>query len=274
MSLENEYITYNKSFIARCSLASNKIKNYYKEIKEELLSYKGVRSRISWQYDSFSYKRNKVAILTIRGNTLSLYLALDINNYVEPKYKLKDEGHKPSYEDTPLMLKIRGSRTLKYAKELIKDLFSEEVIYKPYKINNNKFKENYRYDDLQELIELDLVKEIRHKITKNLIKVKIYTVVLPETKNLNFYLTGNISELGNWDLNKAIKLKKVYDNYYQITLRIKPCSFAFKIVASQDFKYVEKGIWAEEIKNHYYDIKGNMIIEDIIHHLHYEGDLK
>lgn len=42
-----EFITYNKSFIARASLAKEQVKEYYKELKQELLSYKGVRSRIS-----------------------------------------------------------------------------------------------------------------------------------------------------------------------------------------------------------------------------------
>ncbi len=270
-----EFITYNKSFIARASLAKEQVKEYYKELKQELLSYKGVRSRISWQYDSFSYKRNKVAILTIRGNTLSLYLALDINNYQDAKYKLLDEGHKVSYSDTPVMIKIRGSRTLNYAKELIADLL-KNIEYKTHKLNVSKFRQNFASKSLEELVAINLIKPIYHRkrvVNKKLLKIRIYAVVLPKVKNVNLYVVGNNAKLGNWNPVAGQKMKQVYDNFYQIDLELEPSHLEFKIVVASDYKYVEKGIWSEEIVNHHYDASGNMVVEDIIHHIHYEGEL-
>lgn len=271
-----EFVTYNKSFVARASLAKYQIKAYYKELKEELLSYRGVRSRISWQYDSFSYKRNKVAILTIRGNTLSLYLNLAVSAYQDAKYKLYDESHKVSYSDTPLMIKIRGSRTLKYAKELINDLLNG-LEYKSYKLNGAKFRQNYETRTIAELLEQDLVKPIYHRKRVNkksgLVKVRVYAVVLPQVKNVSLYLVGNTPELGNWDPKAGVKMNQIYDNFYQVEVALAPTHLEFKIVVASDFKYVEKGIWSEEIVNHHYDASGNMVVEDIIHHIHYEKEL-
>lgn len=276
-----EYITYNKSFQARTALAKEKTRNYYKEIKEELLSYKGIRSRISWQYDSFSYKREKIAILTIRGNTLSLYLKLDLNSLGEPKYKLIDESHKKSYEDTPIMLKIRGSRTLKYAKELI-NLICEDLEYKHHKLNNLKFNDYFKNRTLAEFIDLGLVKPIYHRkkivdmtdIDNNdYIKAKIYAIVLPKIKDVNLYVVGNKFEVGNWDTSYVCKMNKVYDNFYKIELLLPKGYFEFKIVAAKNYKFVEKGIWHEEIVNHHYELNQDILIEDIIHHINYEGEL-
>lgn len=276
-----EYITYNKSFQARTALAKEKIRNYYKEIKEELLSYKGIRSRISWQYDSFSYKREKIAILTIRGNTLSLYLKLDLNSLGKTKYKLVDESHKKSYEDTPIMLKIRGSRTLKYAKELI-NLICEDLEYRHHKLNNLKFNDYFKSRTLAEFIDLGLVKPIyrRKKIVdmtdidnNDYIKAKIYAVVLPNIKDVNLYVVGNKFEVGNWDTSYVCKMNKVYDNFYKIELLLPKGYFEFKIVAAKNYKFVEKGIWHEEIVNHHYELNQDILIEDIIHHINYEGEL-
>lgn len=276
-----EYITYNKSFQARTALAKEKTRNYYKEIKEELLSYKGIRSRISWQYDSFSYKREKIAIMTIRGNTLSLYLKLDLNSLGKPKYKLIDESHKKSYEDTPIMLKIRGSRTLKYAKELI-NLICEDLEYKHHKLNNLKFNDYFKNRTLAEFVDLGLVKPIYHRkkivdmtdIDNNdYIKAKIYAIVLPKIKGVNLYVVGNKNEVGNWDTSYVCKMNKVYDNFYKIELLLPKGYFEFKIVAAKNYKFVEKGIWHEEIVNHHYELNQDILIEDIIHHINYEGEL-
>ncbi len=256
MQKTNYKITYNQSFKARCIRTNKKTKDMYKEIKEELLSYNGLRSRISWQYDSFSYKREKKAILTIRGNTLTLYLNLDPNSII-PKYKIGNEANKKSYEECPLSLKIKGKRTLSYAKELI-NLVLKDLEYHPKKINNKAFNQEYAYQSIPSLIKEGLIKERKRKINH---KIKIYAVVLPKIKG-DLYLVSNLYD---WQENKAIKLDKVYDNYYELELNLPTCNFEFKIVGLKDYLYVEKGIWHEEIVNHHYYVNDDMVIEDIIH---------
>ncbi len=280
-NLRCEVITYNKSFTARCALAISRTKFYYRELKGELLSYTGVRSRISWQYDSFSYKREKKAILTIRGNTLTLYLDLDINN-INPKYKLNDESSKKSYQDTPVSISITGPRKLAYAKELIAMVFAD-LEYDKRVVPSNQFNALFYERTLQELLEQNLVKEVvRRMLLKNAIKkqdalslklthrVKIYLVLLTKQDN-DLYVTGNVSELGLWDPKKALKLDKVYDNFYKIDLDLPTCNLEFKVVAAKTFDSVEKGIWKEEIANHKYYLDTDLVIEDIVHNFR-EGD--
>lgn len=257
-------VTYNQSFTARVALTEEKIRNYYRELKEEMLSYEGVRSRISWQYDSFSYKREKRAILTVRENALTIYLKIDPNS-ITPKYKVTDESGKKSYINTPLSLKVRGSRTLKYAKELISLVFSGQA-YKEKKLNDKVFEETFKARSLEEFLTLGLVKEVkkRRKKSSGRHRVKFYAVILTRAPK-NLYLVGNMPELGSWDPQKGVKLHKVYDNFYQISVLLPEGHLEFKIVGQNDYAHVEKGIFLEEIKNHHYEINSSLLIEDIIH---------
>ena len=70
-------IKYNKSFTAKIIQSSDEVKAYYSEIKNELLSYKGVKSRMSWKGETFYAGRVTYAKLCVRGKCLSLFLALN-----------------------------------------------------------------------------------------------------------------------------------------------------------------------------------------------------
>ena len=108
----------DKSFTARLTLAENDTKAYYNELKNYILSYKYVRSRISWSYDTFNKGRNKICRLQLMGKSLYLYAPLDPKS-LEPKYHHKDVSGVARYADYPTKLKVRSARSLKYAKALV-----------------------------------------------------------------------------------------------------------------------------------------------------------
>jgi predicted transport protein len=116
---------YNRSFSAKIMQAEDNIQAYYSELKNELLSYKGVKARMSWAYESFNKGRNHVAKFTIRGKTLSLYLALDPDKYNVSRYHHKDVSETARYATVPFMLKIKSDRAAKYAKELIAEAMNK-----------------------------------------------------------------------------------------------------------------------------------------------------
>ncbi len=146
---------YDRSFTARLSQAELNVKNAYNEIKNELLAYKNVKSHISWNYDSFNKGRVKLAKLVIKGKTLTLYLALDPAK-LDEKYHVKDASDVAKYKDVPAKLKVRSTRAVKYAKELIAKLMEEHEIAR----REEYTAEDYRIDTqtLEELIEAGLVK--------------------------------------------------------------------------------------------------------------------
>ena len=119
-----------KSFSEKLSKSSPEIIEYYNEIKNELLSYNKVKSRISFKHESFRLGMPVVARLKIRGKSLYLFLALDPNDYKDTKYKIKDVSGVGNSKDVPTMYKINIPRRAVYAKELIADVMNKYGVEK------------------------------------------------------------------------------------------------------------------------------------------------
>ena len=80
------------------------------------------------------------------------------------------------------------------------------------------------------------------------ITIDVKAFYKPET----IYLVGDIGKLGNWNLKKAVSVKKNEKGLYVKALKdIDVDGFEFKILHSPDWCSVEKGIFSEEIENHY-----------------------
>ncbi len=109
----------DRSFYARLSQADDKVKELYSDLKNDLLSYKKVRSRVSWKYDTFYKGRAKCVILQLRGKKINMYIALKAED-LAPKYHAKDVSDKARYETVPTLVKVAGGRSLLYAKQLVK----------------------------------------------------------------------------------------------------------------------------------------------------------
>ena len=153
----------NKSFMARLIQAEDEVKEYYSAIKNKALSYAGVKSRISWNYDSFNAGRKQLLKLGFRGKTLCLYLALDPDSIAETKYKVEKADAK-KYEDVPCLYRIRSALRVKYARELIEMLMEKHGI----EFGEDSF-EDFRvpYEETAALIEKGLIKETISKENYN-----------------------------------------------------------------------------------------------------------
>ena len=120
------YVMYNRSFTAKLIQADETVQAKYGRLKNELLSYKKVRSRMSWTNDSFRLGRETVAKFALRGKTLSLYLALDPASLEGTKYRYEDASSVARYAAVPVRLKLKSDRSVKYAAELIARLAEEK----------------------------------------------------------------------------------------------------------------------------------------------------
>nr|MBO4517386.1 hypothetical protein [Clostridia bacterium] len=108
-----------KSFVGKMSQAKKEQKEFYNELKNYLLSFNRVNSRVSWHYDSFNIGRQKAVKIAFRGQTMVAYLALDPKKYQGTKYYPHDMSKKKKFADTPMMVKIKSERGVKFTKELI-----------------------------------------------------------------------------------------------------------------------------------------------------------
>ena len=107
-----------KNFAQKLLEADEEILSRYDELKNYMLSYKGVKSRVSNDFDSFNLGRNALIKLGYSTKSLKLYLNLDFDA-VEPRLKCKNAGHKKAYEQVPVFLRIKSPRAMKNAKYLI-----------------------------------------------------------------------------------------------------------------------------------------------------------
>ena len=129
------------------------------EIKNYILSYKKVNSRTSFSYDSFNLGRPNVAKLALKGKTLVLYLALKYEDYANTKYHPKDASDIKKYENTPMYVKIKSSRAVKFAKELIDIVMGDA----PKKANPDNISYVVPYKTDEQLLSEGLIKIIERK---------------------------------------------------------------------------------------------------------------
>ena len=118
------YYSYSYSFTAKLAQASEETKEYYNRIKNCILSY-GAKPRMSWANESFYLGRNTYVKFGIRGKTLSTYLALNTEEFVDTKYIFENEGDVKKYEAVPMRVRVKSNRGAKWACELVAILFEK-----------------------------------------------------------------------------------------------------------------------------------------------------
>lgn len=162
-------VRYSKSFLAKLIQSDEQSKKYYSEIKNRLLAYSGVKSRMSWRWESFVSGRNTLARLRLRGKTLALFLALDADE--ARKYKAESLDGVKAYEKTPCMYRKKSARRLGHEAELIAELMQNNGIAEA-PSEAVDYAEKYAYETTEALIERKLIKELAQKAEHSDIKFK------------------------------------------------------------------------------------------------------
>ena len=157
-------VRYRSSYMSRLIQSEPPVQDYYNVIKNTLLSYKGVKARTSWNFESFNKGRVQCVKLNVKGKALIMYLALNPTDYNEAKYHFTDVSDKPKLDQVPMMLKIRSARALGYAVELIEELMAQlgiEKLAKPKEVDYHM-----PYETTEALVERELIKVILPKGVK------------------------------------------------------------------------------------------------------------
>ena len=151
------HIRYRTSFTSRLIQSGDEIQGYYTTIKNALLSYEGVKGRTSWAFESFNKGRIQCAKLNVKGTAIHLCLGLNPEEYSVEKYRFVNVGDKPKLDKVPLMIKVKGTKTLKYALELIEEVMNKNGIKR-----GETPSVDYRmpYETTEALVDRDLVKVI------------------------------------------------------------------------------------------------------------------
>ena len=150
-------IKYSRSFISNIIQGDELIKEYYSDLKNHILSYEGVKSRLSWKFDSYNRGRDQLFKIKVRGKTICIYLALDPDNYEVSKYHHEAIDAK-IFEDVPMLFKIKSGLGLRKAKQLVDDTMARFEIAKSEKPKFVDYVKKYPYTETEELVQQKLVK--------------------------------------------------------------------------------------------------------------------
>ena len=158
-------IRSGSSFSERMGEAGYVVGRHYDAVKNAFLAYvtadrkaKRVRSRISRSGEKFYAGNKLIAMLSLTGSTLRLFMALDPKEYNADKYHHRDYSERRRYIKIPFMIRLSSPRQERYAVELIDELlvscgfvrdvnYSEKdqanVFKKPKRKRKEDFKEKY-----------------------------------------------------------------------------------------------------------------------------------
>lgn len=112
-------------FSEKIAMQPENVQGYFNDIYNEFLSYKQVHARVSRKYVSFRFGRQLIAKLLIKGKTMKLALALDVNAFDEKTYFHKDMSKVKAYAEVPFTVKVKSGRAGKRAVQLA-DIVAEK----------------------------------------------------------------------------------------------------------------------------------------------------
>ena len=158
--VETVFVRYRRSYMSRLIQSDDDLKAAYTDIKNKLLSYKGVHDRISWDFESFNAGRKKLAKINVKGKTLTVNLALDPAQ-VDAKYYATNLSGKPKFSDVPTLMKVKSGRSVKYTLELIDKMMANEEI--PANAFPSKETFDLAYRDNDALVKEGYIKAIYDK---------------------------------------------------------------------------------------------------------------
>ena len=117
-------IRCSRSFLANVIQSGDEVKGFYDEIKNYILSFKGVKARVSWRLESYKKGRIQLFKMKIRGKAICLYCALDPDEFDSTRY-FQERAEAKTYELVPMMVKIKSERGVRRAKELIDEVMKK-----------------------------------------------------------------------------------------------------------------------------------------------------
>ena len=118
-----------KPFETRLRNSEYDLRHKYYDLRDYIKWY-GLRNRVSIPGDTFSYKRQRYAFVTIVGKHLRIYLQLDPKNYADSTIPV-EQAEAKKYEDLPCLLRIKSDLAYRRAKKLVDDLMEKIGMPRP-----------------------------------------------------------------------------------------------------------------------------------------------
>jgi regulator of replication initiation timing len=123
---DNKLHIIRRSFSEKMLTASVDTIDNYNHLRNFLVSYKDISSRVSFPCDSYRGHRKLYAKIICCQKSLKLYLALSLKDYKDSAIPLEDASDKKAYEEVPCLLRIKSPLSVRRAEKLIADMLTKE----------------------------------------------------------------------------------------------------------------------------------------------------
>lgn len=123
---------YSLSFKAKLIQSGEETQSYFGEIEDLFASFVDVRRTESWSKVRFKIKRDTLAIMSFRGSSLCIALAVDPSGRNLRGRCARNMSGRRGFANTPLFIKLKSERALSSAKEFINELmasYDSERVY-------------------------------------------------------------------------------------------------------------------------------------------------
>ena len=151
---------YNRSYKARLIQSSDTVKGWYSQIKNAALSYKGVKSSVSWRQEKVAKGRVQLIKIALRGKTLSVYFPLEVSKI--KNYDVEDVSDKSVHAATPCLLRVKKEAHVNQAIDLVSQAAAKLVLEETAAKKTDYVKE-YKLETTEQLREEGLVKVVGGK---------------------------------------------------------------------------------------------------------------
>lgn len=158
---DGNYVTlrkYVRGFTAKMKQGDQERKEYYAEIKATLLSFKGVKCKESFSGDTFKKGARILLKSRIRGKTLCLFFALDVDNYKQTIYRQQYKGDTKAYAMVPMMVRVKSDQALKRAIRLIEEMERNYSLQREGDVDLLAIRKSYLFEETPALVEQGLIK--------------------------------------------------------------------------------------------------------------------
>lgn len=150
-------VIYSYSFQALLIQSEGLTQDFYTDIKNTLLGYKGVLSRDSWDFDIFSFNSSILSRISIEDGDLVVYLALNCDDYMNSRYSFMDASDDPKVQSTPMKITVRKFKDSQSVCDLIGEMMDSLGIYS----KGPKYNDYHSpYQTKEELISKGLIKKL------------------------------------------------------------------------------------------------------------------
>ena len=114
------FLRQRRSFLARIALADEGVRALFATVRAQLLTFRGVRERVSWGGASYYCGRILLARVVANTKSLAVSLAADPQEAARAGVHFRDLSDRKRFAAVPVRCKVMGERSLRAALSLVR----------------------------------------------------------------------------------------------------------------------------------------------------------